>query len=67
MGPEIEYFETSSHVRPKFQGYKDFVETLDEPTVTVQEKRTQFVAVSFAGRETRIELTFEAMTLMFVC
>ena len=54
-------------MRPKFQGYKDFVETLDEPTVTVQEKRTQFVAVSFAGRETRIELTFEAMTLMFIC
>ena len=34
---------------------------------TVQEKRTRFVAVSSAGRETRIELTFEAMTLMFVC
>ena len=54
-------------MRPKFQGYKEFVWTLDEPTVTVQEKRTRFVAVSFVGRETRIELTFEAMTLMFVC
>ena len=66
MGPEIEHFKTSSHLRPKFHGYKEFVWTLDEPMVTVQEK-TRFVAVSSAGRETRIELTFEAMTLMFVC
>lgn len=65
MGPEL--FLNQLHLRPKFHGYKEFVWTLDEPVVTVQEKELDLWLSALLRRETENRADFQAMTLMFVC